>query len=84
MRTLLMFEDRYKAMSTPELLESIQKLRQAASGVHHNPSLFDSVIMYLNAAEAEYKERMQLEKTQKEIEKNPPGVIEIGSIKEER
>ena len=66
-------------LTDEQLLERINQCRFNASRVQHQPGLLNSVIMILDALEAEYHERLGSRRLQEE-QQNSPQVIEIGTV----
>lgn len=58
------------------------KCREKLAACQHNPALSQNILTILDAYEYEYRDRQFMERMEKENEKNPPGVINIGTIEE--
>jgi len=73
-----------RKMSDDELLRRIQKCQtiaqQANASGHGN--MYHSALLQLETYRAEWEERMFRKRTEEDLEKNPPGIIEIGTIQD--
>lgn len=67
-----------------QLVDRMNQLRFNASKVQHHPQLYNSVVMILDALEAEYQDRMERRRYDEEQEKRRQNKvsdhIEIGSL----
>lgn len=63
-----------------KLLEHINQVRFNMSRVRHQPHLYRSMLMILDALEAEHRERIVRRRMEEHLEKNPSNVIELGTI----
>lgn len=69
-------------LTEEQLLSKIRKCREALDVMTNNPSFTNSVRQALEQYENEYQERLYMDKVNSDLEKNPPGAIEIGSIQD--
>jgi hypothetical protein len=71
-----------KSLSEEQLLESIAKCRRALNSMPNNQSYTDSIWTIIESYENEYQERIFMNKMNEDLEKNPTGTIEIGSVED--
>ena len=71
-----------KSLTTEELTDRMVKCRERYAMAQHNPALAQNVRMVLDAIEFEYQERIQMERIEKDNEKNPAGAKTIGEIED--
>jgi hypothetical protein len=71
-------------LSDDELLKKIQRCQDVvmqANMAGHN-SMYQSAMLQLETYRSEWEERMFRKRTEEDLEKNPPGIIEIGTIQD--
>lgn len=69
-------------LNEEKLLERINQVRFNMTNVRHQPHLYNSMHMILEALEAEHRERIIRRRFEEEREKNPSNVIELGTIED--
>jgi hypothetical protein len=71
-------------LTDDELLKKIQRCQDVAmqANIAGHVSIYQSAMMQLETYRAEWEERMFRKRMEEDLEKNPPGIIEIGSIQD--